>query len=140
MYERPTLRLTFTDPEMDGLQVRARRLSLGELHRLDILAAGGWPVEESDEHLAELYALLAAKLIDWNLAEDGTPVDLNADTLAAQDLRFVRGIRNALVKATTEVAAPLGVGSSSGDPSLEVSIPMDELSPSPPNSNGPSGS
>lgn len=131
MYERPTLRLQFTDPEMEGLEVGARRLSLGELHRLDILSAGGWPVEESDERLAELYALLAAKLIDWNLAEAGIAVPLDADHIAAQDLRFVRGIRNALVKATTEVSAPLGVGSSSGDPSPDLSLPMEPLSESP---------
>jgi len=124
-YERPTLKLVFADPEMDGLEVRARRMSLGELQRMHELSVPTETLAESQEQIAGLYALLATKLISWNLEVDETPVPATAEGLASSDLLLVRGITTALRKASTEVPAPLVLPSPDGDQSLEASMPME---------------
>jgi hypothetical protein len=126
-YERPTLKLVFADPEMDGLEVRARRMSLGELQRLHELSAPTGTLAESQEQIAELYALLATKLISWNLEVEGVPVPLTVEGLAGSDVLLLRGITTALRRASTEVPAPLDLPSTDGDRSLEESMAMEIL-------------
>jgi hypothetical protein len=73
----------------------------------------------------------AEALISWNLTKGGVDVPATYEGLAAQQGFIFWAIFNAWVEAITGVSVPLDGGSTSGDSSLEASIPMEPLSPSP---------
>ena len=127
--KRRVYRLDFEgDPVLDGLEVRARSLNLGEFlatSRLAGMAAGGVTPEDVDV-FEGLFATFAGALVSWNLEDDeGRPVPATLDGVKAQDVDFVMPIVNAWFKAIAGVASPLGPPSSAGVPSLEASIPME---------------
>lgn len=138
-YVRKTLRLVFDDPELEGLEVRARRLNIGEmldLTELRNLTGASDATPEVREGLAKVFAVLAGVLTSWNLEEpkdpanpDGptVPVPLTPEALLALDMGLVLAIINAIQDATTAVPVPLGQGSSAGAQSVEASIPMESL-------------
>lgn len=136
-FVRKSLRLVFDDPELEGLEVKARRLNIGQmldLMELRGLASAGDASEEVRLGMKRVFGVLAGALLSWNLEEPaGVPVPLNADTLAELDMGFVMAIIDALRDATTAVPVPLGPRSSAGVPSEELSIPMAPLSESPTN-------
>jgi len=88
--------LSFGDPDLEGLEVRAKRVSLGALQELIDLAA---LVEDFDEEnprpedlkvIDRLFAGFAKALIGWNvLDEDDKPVPATLEGLRALDLWFV---------------------------------------------------
>ncbi len=136
-YERPILNLVFADPEMEGLEVRAQRLSIAAVFRVTELSE--LPVKDlRGGKLDELLALLADALVSWNLEERRRdledcpimPVPLTGEALNRQDIPFVTAIAGALADASAAVPRPLEPTSSDGQQSLEVSLPM-ELLPSP---------
>jgi hypothetical protein len=139
-FVRKSLRLVFADPELEGFEVRARRLSIGQLLDLSELRhiAGARDVtDEVREAMAGVFRTLAGILLDWNLEEpadladpDGPTqkVPLTADTLAAQDFGLVMAIVDAIQDATTAVPAALKAKSSGGVPSVEALLPMEPLS------------
>ena len=113
--QRKTLRLVFED-EYEGLVVRMRSLSLGELLEFDRLQDGD--VTDTDEVIS-LLDLAASKLVEWNLTnEDGTPVPRSAEALRAEEPEFVmlliqtwmrqamHGLRGARDDAPGESPAP----------------------------------
>ncbi len=133
-YKRPTLKLVFADPEFEGLEVRARRLSIGAALRVAGLAdMDTRELAAAEEKLGELLKLIAESLISWNLEDDnGTPVPLTGEALAEQDLPFITALAGALATASAGVSRPLEPASNSGPSSEEVSLPMEPLSESPP--------
>lgn len=117
--------LDFTGTEYDGLKVTVRGVSTGQA--LDIDAAR---VDGGDEAMRGMLELLAEQLVDWNIEDDdGQPVPANLDGLRAQDIGLNLAIVNAWQTAMAGVPAPLESGSTSGEPSLVASIPMETLSP-----------
>jgi hypothetical protein len=129
--ERKVLRLRFDDPDMDGLVVRARTLSLGEF--LDVVGLRNLdPQRMARDDLDKLFGLFAQALLDWNLEEpQGTPVPVSLEGLHSQDADFVLTIIGAWVDGMAQVSGPLGAASSNGRPSPEASLPMEARSPSP---------
>lgn len=141
-YRRPrTALLRFDDPEMEGLEVRCRRTTLGDALDLDELASaidtGGRPEIE-----AFLSAFADRVLLSWNLDDeviDATgeptgvydPVPTTLEGLLTQDLRFVMAIFTAWMESAVGVAAPLAPTSPAGLPSGLPSMPMETLTPSP---------
>lgn len=142
-YRRPLLDLVFDDPELDGLRVRARRATVGMV--LDLTAAR----ERGDStSLLDLVKMLATDpdgspglLVDWNLEDSlsGDPIPLTRAGLLGPgcDPPLLWAIAAAITSAVASVRAPLPATSSGGDPSLEASMPMETLSPSPENSPTP---
>ena len=130
--ERKVFRLRFDDPEMDGLVVRARTISLGQF--LDVVGLREVnPQQMSREELAKLFEAFAGALIDWNLEEpEGVPVPATLEGMHRQEPDFILTIIAAWVDALTSVPRPLGPASSNGATSLEASIPMEERSPNRP--------
>jgi hypothetical protein len=120
-YQRKVYRLVFDDPEMDGLEVRAKSVSLGAMRKA---------ADSDDEFL--MMELFAKALVSWNLEDDGEPVPATLEGLEDQDPEFVTAIITAWTGTISGVpdASPLGGGSDSGRRSLEASIPMETLSPS----------
>lgn len=128
---RKIYQLDFTGTDYEGLAVKMRGLTVGEELELDALRAQ----EGSDR---QVFELMAGLLVEWNVDdEQGQPVPATFDGVCTQDAAMVMAILIALQAATSGVSAPLPQSSPSGEPSLEVSIPMEPLSPSPVNSAVP---
>lgn len=148
-YIRKGLKLVFDADEFEGLVVYARRLTIGQLLDLTALENLRQLADDSPEvreKLQEVFNLLASLIKSWNLEEladedneDGprVPVPVTGEALAQQDLGFVMAMVNAIQEASAGVSAPLDRSSSSGQPSLEVSLPMETSLPSPESSLTP---
>jgi hypothetical protein len=132
-FKARTYKLVFEDPEFAGLEVRMRGLSLDRLVQISRVLQGENLVDQADDSgRTELFGLLADGLIGWNLEdEDGTPVPTDVAAIRAQPLDLVMQVVGAWRRAVTEVSAPLEPSLNGGPPSLEVSLPMEVLSPSP---------
>src|SRR5690348_6784001 len=121
-YQRPILRLKFEDPEMAGLEVMCRRPSVKKVEEYS----------KSDRNLEVQVGIIAECLISWNLEdENGDPVPTSAESLLDQDQPFLIALLDAWMGQAIKVSGPLGSDSPSGEPSPEVSIPMEPLSPNP---------
>lgn len=121
---RKVYNLVFDDEDMQGLEVKARSMPLGELMEManviDNMNAA------SLEEVNEMLSTFADVLISWNLEdEDGVTVPPTVEGLYAQDTEFVFSIIGSFVNAVSGVPAPLEQPSPGGEPSLAASIPMD---------------
>jgi hypothetical protein len=143
--------LDFTgDDELDGAEIRARSTSLGTVLGLgDVIGSlGGARTREDIEALPEdeqarvLPAALSAlggmvdsfctALVSWNLCdEDGAAVPATRAGLLTLDPNHVNRIVRAWQRAVSDVSADLGKELTSGAPSVEASLTMEPLSPSP---------
>lgn len=136
--QRKIHQLTFdeSDGELEGLEVALYSLSVGQL--LDMTRLSD-QAERSTEDTEKFFADFAAALVSWNLEDDV----LDADGVSVQaipatlegvrscDLGFVMAISKSWMEAVAGVPAPLPAPSSGGQPSLEGSLPMEPLPPSP---------
>ena len=106
--------LVFDDPDLEGLVVKARSMSLAELNDDDL----------------RVYESFANALVSWNLEyEDGRPVPMTLEALENYpDVAFISGMTEAWFKAVTAVDDELGKDSTSGKSYPEGSIPMEPLS------------
>lgn len=138
-YQRSTLRLVYADPEFEGLEVRCRRVTVAETVQL-MMFQGMAPgdLTGSLEKVTELADLLSRPILSWNLLDHaGEPVPVTPDALLYQDVQLLLHTAGALLTAAVGVSPPLSQPSSSGELSLEESIPMDVSSPNPPTSPEP---
>lgn len=134
-------KLIFEDEEFAGLEVRVKSLPVGDFLDLTDLAdvAAGTAGAEQKDKIERLFAIFADALLDWNLLdEDDNPVPANLDGVKSQDLDFDLTVIKAWMEAVAGVAAPLVTGSNGGTTTLEASLPMAPLTPSPESSETPS--
>lgn len=126
--KRKIYRLKFQDPEMAGLEVEARGLSVGQLLELEearmARAAGGAGSEGATRRMLRLFS---DALVSWNAEDEdtGLPIPPTAEGIKMQDSDFLNVVIDAWNTAMAGVDAPLSPTSSDGQPSLEASIPMD---------------
>lgn len=121
--------LVFADPDMEGLEVKAHSMPLGDLlsmaDTIDNIATA--TIEDIDR----LLATFASVLVSWNLEDDDDrPIPATLDGLKSQDQEFVFGIVMSYINAVSRVADPLPQPSPGGEPSLAASIPMETSSES----------
>lgn len=115
-YQRSTLKLVFEDPQFKGLEVRMRRLPIGDLFGVTELAE----LDEKDpvamkQQFYHLTNMVGAGLLSWNLEDDqGQPIPATAEGLRSQDIEFVMGIVTAWTEAASSVRPPLSRHSNSG--------------------------
>ena len=131
-------KLVFEAEEMEGLEVRAKSVPLGQVLKLTKLA--GQDLRKLDqetqvETIDEMLRMFAAALVSWNVEDeqaDGTrtPVPADFEGLKSQDFDFVMEIVLAWMDALMGVSGPLEKRSPSGDRSLEASLPMEMSSES----------
>lgn len=121
-----TYKLTFEDPELEGLEVRARSASVAQFMELSELKGS-----ETREAVGKMFDVFAAALVSWNL-EDGNGVTLpmTVDSLYAQDFGFAMSLVTAWMGAVADIPGPLGEAVNSGVISLAPSLPMEPLLPS----------
>lgn len=148
-YQRSTLILKFEDEEYAELEVKMRRLPLGDLLAVSELADMGKDLKDHKAALDDLLSTVAGSLLSWNLEDEkGEPVLLekgherhkakpgccersagpevlvetvwHASTgLYSLDLDFTLDIVNAWVESAAGVSRPLPKNSNSGSTSLE---------------------
>lgn len=129
-----TVKLTWADGEMAGFEVRIKRVSierfleLGPL--LDSIDADGM---DGLQGVRDLVLEFGTILASWNLEDEdtGEPVPCTSEEFLRQDLGLVKAVVDAWAQSIAGVAAPLDGRSPSGGQSLEESLPMEVLSPSP---------
>lgn len=134
-YRRPSYRLTFEDPQFEGLEVSARGMSIESMLDLMKLADINTSEDLSDEDREKILALcdtFGSALVSWNLEDDqGQPVPADANGLRKQDLGLLLGLVQSYTSGVIDVSVPLGRKSSGGMPLAEASLPMEALSESP---------
>jgi hypothetical protein len=124
--------LRFADPAFKGLEVEIQRMNIGESLEFDkARLTQATTVEESEKKALTIAGMVAAKLVAWNLEDQtGQPVPTTLDGVLSQDDTVINPIIEAWVDAIRGVTPPLDGSSTSGDLSLEASMPMAALSPS----------
>lgn len=125
--KRKIYSLDFTGTDHEGLQVSIRGLNTGQY--MDLFEAKA--EAEAGGETNRLLTIMASRLVAWNVeGDDDMPVPATLDGIKTQDLDFNLAIVNAWTTAMAGVPAPLEQPSTSGESSLEASIPMDVLSSS----------
>jgi hypothetical protein len=120
--------LKFEDPELAGLEVRARATSMDGIMDMAALAELGEDIgPEQIRALDPLFERFVECLEHWNLEDGGQPVPMTKAGLLAQDLEFVLSLVGAWAEAVAGVPGPLGQKSNAGGLSLAGSIPMETL-------------
>jgi hypothetical protein len=127
--ERTVYKLTFSETELDGLEVEASSVSTGTLMKLMKLAVeigdNGKTSGTDITAMDELFTGFTNALQSWNLEDDdGSPVPATLDGLYAQDLDVAMPIVMAWINAVAGVGVELGKGLTSGPSFQEASLPM----------------
>jgi hypothetical protein len=120
-------KLVFDDDRYDGLEVTIRECSVGELTELAELAAAAQQASDLNKvkTVGRLFDLLGESLISWNIEDrNHNSVPATSEGVRTQTLKTVLLIVKAWMAAVAEVDIPLPEGSSDGENSLELSIPM----------------
>lgn len=127
-------KLTFEDPEYEGLEVRVKSSEFGtflDIAQLMDLDTDADVTAKDVEDINALFGYFVDAIIDWNLEDDGgVPVPQTVKGLRTLDLGFVMDMVQAWVRALKGTSPGLSRPSGSGEPSLEASIPMEALLPS----------
>lgn len=124
---RKRLRLKFADGEYEGLVVETRSPSMDTMFKLN--ETEGTEAEVTQQILE----MFVEHLHEWNLLDDGKPVERTVEAFRAQDHELVKDILGTWMDAVNGVGpdtAPLEQPSTDGDPSVEESMPMETLSES----------
>jgi hypothetical protein len=120
------------DEDMDGMEIRVRPPSVAEAlehHDMDWYSNPATPAAERTKRLAELYDVFAARLVSWNLEDDGQPLPATLEGLHQLPQDIGGRILGSWLWETATVPAPLPVDSNTGDASVDESlIPMEASS------------
>lgn len=69
-FSRGNLILRFADPELEGFEIKMRRLPVGDLMGVSKLVDMGDGLKDSLEQLDRLVTAVTANIISWNLEEE----------------------------------------------------------------------
>lgn len=130
------INLEFEDPELKGLVVQTRGVATGLvlpiagfMEELDKDGAEFTP--EDMRKISEVFDVFAQALIKWNMEDlDDKPIPATREGIGQVDLELMLAIAMAWLQTIFGVSEDLGKDSSSGEPSLEASLPMEPLSQS----------
>lgn len=130
-YQRKSYVIKWPEGHMHhGLVVKLRGLSGGNLIKVTSFRDEAGAEEKSSldpEVLNEMLEILASRIIEWNLEDDGEPIPPTIENLRNEDFGMVMDIITSWTKAVTHVPAPLLGDSNSGNTFPEASIPMETL-------------
>lgn len=124
-------KLTFEDPELEGLEVLAQSTATGDIvHLLDLAEMSPQSLKgaEVKKQVEELFRLFMDNVREWNLEEEEngvrTAVPCTYEGLMTQDLDFVLSLALAWMDGVVSISGPLDRKSGGGKPLEEASIPM----------------
>jgi len=124
--QRKVYVLDFGD-KYDGLEVKVRAGTLGQLLGLQRLSGEDLTPDQLDELFAKFVELLKA----WNIEDDdGFPVPETIEGLYSLDPELARDIIDVAARVLGGVPDPLPAGSADGAPSVVASLPTEPLSSS----------
>ena len=124
--QRKVYVLDFGD-KYDGLEVKVRAGTLGQLLGLQRLSGEDLTPDQLDELFAKFVELLKA----WNIEDDdGAHVPETIDGLYSLDPELARDIIDVAARVLGGVPDPLPAGSADGAPSVVASLPTEPLSSS----------
>lgn len=138
--KRTVYQLTFEDPDLEGLEVTTRRMSLQgfrdfiEMFEEVQSLKGAAPGNKAAMAIVDQFiAAFARVLVSWNVEDDDDrPVPPTAAAVAALDLDFVVQLTEAWITGMVQAPPPLPGGSSSGGTSAEeLTLALAESSRSP---------
>ncbi len=134
--KRTLYQLTFEDPDLEGLEVTTRRVSIEGLKRFaemfDTAQSLGLDVPGDDkalkpEHLGlieQLFAAFARVIVEWNLDDDDDePVPATTEGLLSLDLDFGMKLVESWIAGMVVAPPPLPGSSPSGGNSPEEQTP-----------------
>jgi hypothetical protein len=131
-----TIVLHFTG-ELEGLEVRARSVSVGTITRMLELAqkVQGKLAPEDIGIIGELFGTFAAAVVSWNLEHEEAsevpgvstwvPTPISVAGLEKHDGDFVLDMIMAWIDGAIGTPGETGKESDDGKPSVEASMPMD---------------
>lgn len=126
-------KLIFEDPEMEGLIVKARNPSMGDMFEVmnfrNLSGINRKNISSEDMiRIREMFEFFGKFIVEWNLEdEQGNPVPCDVQGLLSQDLAFVFPIITTWLGALQGIDNPLKEKSNGGLP-LEVGeIPTETL-------------
>lgn len=127
--QRTTFKLTFTDPEHEGIEVRVRATSFGERMRIwqGLSPEEGEPFEARKAKMDELHDLFVEHLVDWNLVEEDdaeTPIPATIEGLHSLEPEFMGTIIGVWQMGRAAVPAPLAQPSTGGEPNPVETVLM----------------
>ncbi|PXY27437.1 hypothetical protein [Prauserella muralis] len=137
--KRTVLKLSFSESDYDGFEVRIRKMTVEDAYLFDDLTgwekdikAGHVSREQAQERIDRMHRRMIECILDWNLEDDdGQPMPVTVESIRAQEPEFFWVLVRAWIRANSIVVdGDLKDSSPSGDPSAEASIPMEELSES----------
>jgi hypothetical protein len=131
-----TYKLIFADPDMAGLEVKARAGTFGGFLDVATLAdLNTASLRPQDiKRVTDAFEAFADTLVSWNVeTEAGEPVPANIEGMRSQPLDFMLTVLGAWAQAIASVDSPLPRKSNGGDQFPEGSIPMELLLPNPEN-------
>jgi hypothetical protein len=129
--DHPDFKVTMRGLSVDGFTALMRHAS--SLIGVDLAKVRDDPQRMAGalDAMDALFSRFAARLVGWNLEEDGQPVPADRDGVGSQDLAFILEITMAWMDAIASVDTPLPPPANGHASSREASIPMEILSPSP---------
>lgn len=123
-----TFNLVFTDPALNGLQVRVRSITVDEFMEMtglseDVVIGGGVTLSEKAPLNMTLLGKVAARIDSWNLEDaERAALPVSVENLRAQDLTLARAVARAYLEAVSGVSVPLdGQSASGGTSAAELS-------------------
>lgn len=122
--EPRTYTLQFTEPSLDGFEVKVRSVSLDEFMKMtgvdEETALGGVTIRDEKPVAPTLLEKIVGRIVSWNLDDDkGKPLPVTYTSLKKQDLYLNRALAKAYLEAVSGVSAPLDGRSGSGGTSPE---------------------
>lgn len=123
--ESPNLRLVFTDPSFNGLEVVCRPTPIGQLNEAASLAdIDPKKVKPEDaEKVQRLISAFARALVSWNLTRKGRKVPATVKGVDSLDVEFVMQ----LVSAWLSAAGARIADQAQTDADVVTTLPVDAL-------------
>lgn len=130
-YQRGALLLKFADEQFEGLEIRMRRLPIGDLMAITTLADLGDKITEMADQLAMLMKSIQANMLSWNLLDEnkepvpivlGVPAHVDEETkewipstgMYAQDMELILSLVDTWVTQAAGISQSLGKASKNG--------------------------
>lgn len=136
--KRTLYRLTFEDPDLEGLVVVTRRPSVDGLLKFVEMYEQVQGLDEDSfkpedmKLLTTLFERFVKVLVEWNVEDDGgQPVPRTVEGLQSLELDFTMQIVESWITGMFQAPPPLPGASGPGSAPPEASLPMEALSPSP---------
>jgi hypothetical protein len=139
--KRTLYQLTFEDPDLEGLEITTRRVSVDGLMKFVDMFETVQQVDKDNfkpsdlKILKDMFEAFTKVLVSWNIEDDDDqPVPRTVEGLLSLDIEFVLPVIEAWITGMVQAPPPLPAAASSGETSQEASLALASQSQSRPSS------